>query len=445
MPLPHTPANEPPTRPRGLEQNLRRWWSTAPVVILEGGRTTGKTTLCESLADSLGIVDSVDLSIESIRREAIDDPNGFVSSLRTPALIDEAQLAEQVTVAVKRVVDRSGKNGQFMLTGSSRIGRGALGGSDPLAGRAIRLQLRPFTLGERKGIPHNEVARWFDTEPERRFVSPVSRTEALRIATEGGIPTVPGVLPERSLQSGGDAHTDLARLHYLDAYVEAVLHLAVAESRSDRSQMRLALRYLAANPGQILVNSRAASELGINVETLRSYIDQLESSFLLWRADAQRPQEHRSPTSHPRLYPADTGLAGWALHRTIPSFPISPGNAGFSSSTEGSLVEALVANECAAQGSWCLDPIGVRHWRDTKAKMEVDLVLVDGAGRMVGVEVKAAGAVRGEDARGLRRMATQYGDRFLRGIVVYTGDRVFPLDEGIWAVPISCLLGSADD
>ena len=87
---------------------------------------------------------------------------------------------------------------------------------------------------------------------------------------------------------------------------------------------------------------------------------------------------------------------------------------------------------------------GLFHYRDGSGS-EVDGVLEQRDGSIVGVEVKASATVTPGDTRGLRalralRSAT--GDRFVRGIVLHTGDDVVPLGERLVAVPI-CALWSA--
>ncbi len=67
----------------------------------------------------------------------------------------------------------------------------------------------------------------------------------------------------------------------------------------------------------------------------------------------------------------------------------------------------------------------------------VNIVLEDAAGRLVGVEVKAAGAVTAADLKGLRALAEATGRRFLRGIVLYTGSETVPFASNLFAMPAS--------
>ena len=69
----------------------------------------------------------------------------------------------------------------------------------------------------------------------------------------------------------------------------------------------------------------------------------------------------------------------------------------------------------------------------------MDLLLEDPAGRIVGIEVKSSSSVSYSDFRGLRELAEATGERFHRGIVLYTGESVVPFGEHLHAVPIQVL------
>ena len=78
------------------------------------------------------------------------------------------------------------------------------------------------------------------------------------------------------------------------------------------------------------------------------------------------------------------------------------------------------------------------HYR-TKDQDEVDLVLEDRRGRIVGIEVKASATVRSNDFRGLRQLEAAAGDKFMHGFLLHDHDRMTPISEKIHAMPISTL------
>ncbi|MCY4453914.1 MAG: hypothetical protein OXC01_18375 [Immundisolibacterales bacterium] len=84
--------------------------------------------------------------------------------------------------------------------------------------------------------------------------------------------------------------------------------------------------------------------------------------------------------------------------------------------------------------AWC----ALSHFRD-KERNEVDIVIGDGCGRVVGVEVKGSATVSDGDFSGLRRLAAACGDRFASSPVLYDHERAIPFGDRMAAAPVSVL------
>ena len=407
--------------PRWIEAQFEASIETTPVVVLEGGRAVGKSTMCDAVIDRRGWAERVDLADPNTLALLRIDPMRFLEALPSPAVIDEAQLEAQLPIWLKQIVDRRRAPGQFVLTGSARLGRDQLGGSDPLAGRSVRMKMWSFTSGELRGRTTDFLDRAFgegwDLGPVRKASTPTNWF--------GGLPGLSGVL-----RAGDSSQWE----REMATYVESVLPLGVAGTRADLGRLLKTFRYLAANSGQILNTARAASELGARANTVRNHIDLLEACFLLFRVEAERPSEHKVVIAHPRLFASDVGLAAWAARAWDgPSTAV----------VLGSMTETIVAHDLVAAASAHRDRVVVRHWRDARNTHEVDLMLVHPDGRVVAVEVKASTSVGPGDARGLARFAASEPERLVRGIVIYEGSRVSTLsapgDHQILAVPRSSL------
>ena len=106
----------------------------------------------------------------------------------------------------------------------------------------------------------------------------------------------------------------------------------------------------------------------------------------------------------------------------------------------GPVLESFVLAELLKLASWADDRHDFFHYRD-KDGNEVDVVIEDGAGRVVGVEVKASATATPADFAGLRRLADACGDRFALGMVLYDHDVVVPFGERLFAVPLPALWG----
>lgn len=80
------------------------------------------------------------------------------------------------------------------------------------------------------------------------------------------------------------------------------------------------------------------------------------------------------------------------------------------------------------------------YYRDHD-NLEVDVVVENPGGELVGVEIKAAASVKESDLRGLKRLADIAHDQFKLGAILYDGTETLPLGDRLWAAPISTLWG----
>jgi hypothetical protein len=101
---------------RAVEDIVRKTAATFPVLLVTGPRQVGKSTLLERLAEPERRI--VTLDDPDVRYLARNDPALFLQRFTPPVLIDEIQHAPELLPYVKMAVDRSGRSGDFWLTGS---------------------------------------------------------------------------------------------------------------------------------------------------------------------------------------------------------------------------------------------------------------------------------------------------------------------------------------
>ena len=135
--------------------------------------------------------------------------------------------------------------------------------------------------------------------------------------------------------------------------------------------------------------------------------------------------------STPKVAFVDSGVAGNLLDANVRNL-LRPGG------PLGPLLEGFVLMELARQLTWSRPRVELFHYR-TKDGTEVDAVLEDRQGRVVGIEVKASSTVRADDFRGLRHLADRLGADFVAGFVLYTGTQTLPFGPRLRAVPASAL------
>lgn len=94
--------------------------------------------------------------------------------------------------------------------------------------------------------------------------------------------------------------------------------------------------------------------------------------------------------------------------------------------------------ELARQLTWSEEEVALFHYR-TRDQVEVDALLENRRGDVVGIEVKAASTVGPGDFRGLRHLAQRVGDNFRAGIVLNAGAQALPFGPKLLALPVSAL------
>jgi predicted AAA+ superfamily ATPase len=82
------------------------------------------------------------------------------------------------------------------------------------------------------------------------------------------------------------------------------------------------------------------------------------------------------------------------------------------------------------------------YYRD-KEKVEVDFVIQNARGHLIGIEVKASATIKESHLLGLKKLAQYCGEDFQMGVVLYDGSETMPLGNDIWAVPLSSLWGKS--
>jgi len=133
----------------------------------------------------------------------------------------------------------------------------------------------------------------------------------------------------------------------------------------------------------------------------------------------------------PKVFLNDTGLLAHLVGLTLERMAFDPVLAG------GAL-ENFVLTELRKQSTWSRVQPQFYFWR-TAAGREVDIVMEDRAGRLVGIEIKSSATLVSGDLRGLNALAEAAGKRWVRGVVLYAGTEVIPFASNLHAVPISQL------
>ncbi|MDR1265801.1 MAG: ATP-binding protein [Propionibacteriaceae bacterium] len=387
------------------------------VVLVNGARQCGKSTLVAQLADQSGRAwYSLDRTtdLQAARR----DPTGFVRQSPT-MVIDEVQREPELFLAIKEAVDTDPRPGRFLLTGSARV-LGLRGLPDALPGRMETIELWPLSQGEIDGRPDGFIDAAFRLGSDLRQDSAESRQGYLGRIVRGGFP--------EAVARQGKRRRAFHRAYVADLINRDVTQLSDVERGHELRQL---LRLVAARSGAPLNQSALASVLGLSRSTVQRHLGLLEEVFLIKRLPAWTRGATGRVVHAPKAAVVDSGVAASLLGQDETSLRRLD-------SPLGGLLEGFVAMELARQQAVADEPVELFHYR-TRDQTEVDLVLAHDQGPVIGLEVKAAETVRADDFRGLRHLANRLGDDFRAGFVLYLGQQSLPFGERLRALPVSAI------
>lgn len=389
------------------------------VIILAGARQSGKTTL----AKDLSLPNTIYRTLDSVQllEASLTDPEGFVAHGDELMIIDEIQRSPLLLQAVKKNVDENQAYGRFLLTGSANI-QSLPGVTESLAGRVTKIRLRPLSLGEMRGNPPDFIKNAFSGEFRVCEASQAyAKDDYLRLAFIGGYPEA-NVLP---FQQASKWHRD-----YIESLIERDLKDIINIRRKEG--MNKLLQVLASwSTKEINIQAIGAS-LSIERPTIETYINALESLYLVDRVRAWANTDYEGVRKKDKLLMTDTGLMSSILRWTFDQVQ-------FDGDRNGKLIETFVYHQLASIIDAQDVDYDIYHYRDS-AKHEIDFLVENQNGELLGVEVKAGSAVKKSYFKHLEWFKKNLAkDRDFKGIVFYSGKEVLSFGENMWAVPINSL------
>jgi uncharacterized protein len=408
---------EPILYQRFVRGRLEEALEDTPVVLIHGPRQCGKTTLARMVGDAAGY-EYITFDDDVQLAAATADPVGFVADLPYKTVLDEVQRVPGLFLALKSAVDRDRRPGRYILTGSANVLL-VPKLADSLAGRMEIIRLHPLSQDELAGKVSRFVDVLFAAQFRNRRFERLGSALAERVVA-GGYPAALLRLKTKR------------RASWYHDYIETLVQRDVRDlARISALDSIPRLLQLAAGQTARLVNvAEMASAFQLSRPTIRDYVVLLEKIFLLEHLSPWHSNRLSRLIKKPKLHLTDTGLAtsllgvdAEFLHKDRTML--------------GQLLETFVFQELKRQVSWSDTPVQFHHFRD-KDGVEVDIVL-EQAGKVTGIEVKAAATVKGKDFRGLKKLRETTGERFAAGVVMYDGEHAAGFGEKLYAIPIRAL------
>lgn len=395
------------------------------IVTIAGPRQSGKTTLSKEIAKELGF-SYYTMDDETILKAAKDDPITFAKQLaKTPAVIDEIQMAIELVKALKMVVDEENRNGMFLLTGSADLFKmSAI--NESLAGRMVSVNLFPFSQYELQYKSDNIIDMLFNTSISDVKFKAVSVENQVDIMTKGGFADVYN-------KSQRVAHAWFES--YIAARIEKDLSLIKRVSQENKSEIVKLLSLLAHNNANLLKYNSLSQHLAIKDMTVKSDIEILEALYLVKRVNPYFTNRGKREVKTPKIHFTDTGLASHLLGIDKAALLLTQRE------HLGNLVENFIYTELLKHTTYAQKTTKIYHYRD--ADYEVDFVLEQSNTNIIGIEVKSSTKIKSSELRGLVKLAQNSGELFKGGFVFYMGEHIVPMQKDGYkflALPISVLL-----
>lgn len=408
-----------PDYPRHALRAVHEALTDTPVVVIQGARQVGKSTLAALASGVSSDVTSLTLDDPTTLAFARSDPESFVLQAGSGRLlIDEAQRAPEIVLPIKAAVDRDRRPGRFLLTGSADLLQ-VKGVGDSLAGRAETVELLPLSQGEleRRDSPEDFITWLLDKPSTPRLLSLDPG-----LVIRGGYPLAVRRTPRRAAR-------------WFAGYVERLAdHDARELQRGGYPDHLRALLELIASSGQSeLVLAKVARTLGIAENSVDAYVRLATTMRLVTPLPPWRRSPRGRVSQRSKIALNDTGLAAF-LAKFTPALASSMGGREY----YGSLAEQFVAGELRKQAAWTETPYELFHYRAHDG-LEVDILAELADGRLVAIEVKSS---RSPDAKAwfaLERFRDRHPDRDITGVLLHGGEQSARLHGWLHILPIPIL------
>lgn len=346
-----------------------------PVITITGPRQSGKTTLIKHMFDGLPYYS---LENPDIRSFAANDPIAFLSQDARGMILDEVQNVPILLSYIQGMVDEN-PDKCFVLSGSSQFSM-LKTVTQSLSGRTAIFELLPMAYSEVK-VQADEKS-----------------TDELLF--DGFFPAIYARKNKAAYLYPNYVKT------YLERDVRDLLQI------KDMLQFQTFLRLCAGRTGNLFNASELSNEVGISVNTVKSWLSVLQTSYIITLLPPYFENTTKRLTKTPKLYFTDTGLACYLLGIETPQ-QLSRDR------KRGDLFENFIVSEALKQRYNKGKESNLFFYRDSHQN-EVDLLLKHGE-RFDAIEIKSAQTFNTDFEKGLKVMKKVFENRIDSKTIVYSG------------------------
>ena len=335
---------------RLIENNIKNDFNKGKIIVVLGARQVGKTTLFNSIIDDQGSVlklncDDYDDRLDLENKTSTELKNLIAN--HKVVIIDEAQRVENIGLTLKIIADLK-LDAQVLVTGSSSLELSSKI-NEPVTGRIFEYKLFPLSL--------SEMARHTSEREENRLLE-----QRMIYGLYPEIVTNPSD-NKRLLTSLANNYIYRDLLSYQGIKKHDVLHKLV--------------RALAFQIGSEVSYNELSNLLGIDKETVESYINLLEKCFVVFRLSSFSRNMRNEIKKGKKIYFYDNGIRNALISNFAPLEMRQDA---------GALWENFMISERIKRNAYCNDYSQLFFWR-TKQQQEIDLI-EEKDGRLFAYEFK---------------------------------------------------------
>lgn len=396
---------------RTLQFQIDKLSSFFPVILVTGPRQVGKTTMLKNCMRNNRTF--VSLDVLEIRNLAKNDPSLFFQKYKPPLLIDEIQYAPELFPYIKSIVDESGENGMFWLTGSQQFLL-MQNVTETLAGRVGILEMQGFSIAEktnRKSVPFAPSKNIPDSKDEK---------DVPEIFKEIWL----GSYPRLCLNENAIDFWEIFYSSYVQTYIERDVR-TLTKIGDELSFMKF-MKTVAARIGNLLDYNDIAKDIGISQPTAKAWMSILVSCGIVFLLHPYSNNVTNRIVKTPKIYFSDTGLAcyltGWKTSEVLENGAMS-----------GAFFENYVVSEIRKSYIHNGKTPSLYFYRD-KDKKEIDLILEDN-NILYPVEIKKKANPDKNDIRNfsvLEKLNVQTGT----GMVICLTKNNLPVKDNVFSMNV---------
>lgn len=376
---------------REITKKLIQLSEKFPVVVVVGPRQSGKTTLVKATFPKK---EYVNLEEPDTRLFAQNDPRAFLADRKYGIIIDEAQRVPDIFSYIQSIVDSNPLPGKFILTGSNNFLMHEKI-SQTLAGRAAILTLLPFSLNEifSTNLLNLSTDRKKQVSKELDFYD---------FIFNGFYPPI------------YDRKIDPIDWYpnYTRTYIERDVRLI--KNIPDLNSFTLFVKLCAGRVGQLLNLSSLSNEVGVSVNTIKSWLSVLEASYIIFRLEPHYENFNKRLVKMPKIYFYDTGLLCSLIG-------LENANQLKTHYLLGSLFENFIISELLKYRMNYGLNFNITFWRD-KLGREIDCIIDTGMKRII-LEIKAAKTIADDFFKSLLFYKELSAKKNLDAFLIYGGNK----------------------